>query len=92
MESWESGKDYPFLTLEPIDSTFIHLATKEQIPNILKKYWRHAQQVMILKLDPQKLPGRLVFETNPGGSAKYYHLYDGHIPKSSVIDLELRKL
>jgi peptide deformylase len=28
----------------------------------------------------------LAFETNPGGSTKYYHLYDGFIPVNSIVE------
>jgi peptide deformylase len=56
------------------------------LERILGKYWADAEQVVILKIDTEKLPGRMAFETNPGGSAKYYHLYDGHIPFASVAE------
>lgn len=41
---------------------------------------------MVLKIDPSKLIGKLVFEVNPGGTQKYYHLYNGKIPLNAVIE------
>ena len=72
------------LQLTEEDFPFIHLAEHDQLERILDKYWQKIPCV-ILKLDTAKLPGRLVYEANPGGSNKYYHLYDGSIPHSAVV-------
>ena len=68
-----------------MDSEFIHLATKEQLGNIIKKYWSGASSYFVLKLETQKLHGKLVFEANPGGTNKYYHLYNGTIPFDAIV-------
>lgn len=43
-------------------------------------------EVVLLKLETAKLRGRLVYEVNPGGTTKYYHLYEGSIPLEAVVE------
>lgn len=68
-----------------MDNDFIHLSTKKQLEGIIKKFWKNIPEFFVLTLDIKKLPGKLVLEANPGGSHKYYHLYNGCIPKDSII-------
>lgn len=42
--------------------------------------------MVILKINTSKLIGEMVFESNPGGVAKYYHLYRGYIPFESILE------
>ena len=65
------------------DKDFIHLATEAQVPHVTQKFWKD-QDYVLLKLIPSQFQGRLVFETNPGGTTKYYHLYEGKIPLDAV--------
>ncbi len=86
IEKWKEsdGKDY--IVLDDMDKEFIHFSTDEQLPRILEKFWKN-KDYMVLKIDPRKLPGRLEFETNPGGSGqKYYHLYEGSLPKDAILE------
>jgi uncharacterized protein (DUF952 family) len=69
-----------------LDDRFIHLATEGQIPKVLEKFWGD-RDCLILKLQSDQLKGRLVLEANPGGTHKYYHLYDGTIPMTAVIEV-----
>lgn len=71
-----------------MDTNFIHLATEEQLPHIVGKYWKN-QDHLILKLVSKKLVGRLILETNPGGTTQYYHLYDGKIPLDAIVDISI---
>lgn len=91
---WEQSLGKEALMLPPEDDAFIHLSTHEQLERILVKFWAHIPKYMILKIETKKLPGELVFETNPNGSTKYYHLYNGHIPRLSIVDAKMcmRKL
>ena len=84
VEAWEESQSRGFLILAKIDEEFIHLAREDQLDRILSKYWAPIADYYLLTVDPKKLEGRLVFETNPGGTAKYYHLYNGKIPLSAV--------
>ena len=86
-KDWTESKNLNYLKLPPQDDRFIHLATKEQINSIIAKYWPNHNEILIAKLDPSKLIGKLTQETNPGGKNKYYHLYNGKIPLSAVVEI-----
>lgn len=87
-EQWQdSGSE---ILLSEMDSPFIHLATEEQLAGIQKKFWS-GKDHMVLKLQVEKLVGRLVYETNVGGTTYYYHLYEGIIPRDAVVEVRLVK-
>lgn len=85
VENWE--KSHAIIELPSSDNAFIHLATEEQLSKIIEKYWNHTPEFVVLKIDTKKLIGDLVFETNPGGKIKYYHLYHGCIPREAVVEI-----
>ena len=82
-EEWKKAQEEGYVPRGVIDTDFIHLSTEEQLDRILAKFWKDKSAV-ILKLETSELEGDLRFETNPGGSTKFYHLYDGKIPTSCV--------
>ncbi len=84
-DSWEESQGERSLELSSDDNDFIHFSLDTQVDRILTKYWANKSAV-VLKIDVTKLSGDLVFEANPGGSAKYYHLYNGEIPLESVVE------
>lgn len=83
---WDASQQNTFLVLSAEDEAFIHLATEEQLDKIIKKYWSNIPQFVVLKVDTSKLQGKLVYEANPGGTSKYFHLYKGLIPLASVLE------
>lgn len=85
---WEESQKLSHVQLTVDDASFIHLATEEQVDRIIDKYWGDFPQVVVLALDPQLLCGRLVLEANPGGTHQYYHLYEGLIPCSAVVEVK----
>lgn len=85
-KDWEESKNLPNVKLGSFDREFIHLSTEEQLNKIIEKYFKDEKMVIILKIETDKLPGNLIFEANPGGSTKYYHLYQGSIPKEAIIE------
>lgn len=86
IEKWKESDGKDFIVLDDTDKDFIHFSTEEQLPRILEKFWKNKDYI-VLKIDPRKLPGRLEFEPNPGGSGqKYYHLYEGLIPKDAILE------
>ena len=89
MENWTESQERPVLKLLIADDDFIHLATEDQIGRILTKYWSNYCDLVILKLETAKLKGRVEFETNPGGTNKYYHLYNGTIPREAVVESKI---
>ncbi len=84
VEDWEASKFLPRIKRGTMDQDFIHLATREQLRGVRDKFWAEAKTYVVLSLSPSALSGRLVLESNPGGSSKYYHLYDGEIPHGAV--------
>lgn len=85
VENWEKSKKQ--VALDSADDLFIHLALENQLERILSKFWS-GQTCIVLKVDPAKLEGQLVFEVNPGGTNKYYHLYEGSIPVDAIIEVK----
>jgi uncharacterized protein (DUF952 family) len=78
-QAWQESQNKEHLLLAEVDKEFIHFSTEEQLERILQKYWADRAYIL-LKVDTTQLPGQMKFETNPGGVAKYYHLYNGAIP------------
>lgn len=84
---WRDSDHQVFLHLADSDAPFVHLATEEQVPKIINKFFSDVPEVLVLKLDVRMLKGRLVKEKNPGGETEYYHLYEGMIPMNSVVGI-----
>lgn len=84
-DDWQDSVRKNQVVASQLDSTFIHLSTENQLAHVAQKFWK-GKNYIILKLDPIKLKGHLVYETNPGGTTQYYHLYEGKIPLDAVID------
>lgn len=89
MDDW--GNTCKTIHLSSMDSDFIHFSTEEQLDKIIEKYWADVSEYVVLKVETAKLPGNLVLEANPGGTNKYYHLYNGAIPLTSIIELKVYK-
>ncbi len=86
IEQWEKSLRGNELLSSPLDKDFIHLAKEEQVTHVVQKFWNEMDYI-ILKLASKKLVGRLIYETNPGGSVLYYHLYEGSIPLDAVEEI-----
>ena len=82
--SWEAGRESDRLALGPDDEAFIHLAQAHQVERIANKFFSEHTEVVVVQLRTDQLVGRLVKESNPGGTVKYYHLYDGFLPMKAV--------
>ncbi len=84
-ERWAISRQENKLILDSAaDHDFIHLAEEGQVERIASKFFG-AQTIVVLKIDPKRLPGQLVYESNPGGVSKYWHLYNGSIPMEAVV-------
>lgn len=88
VEQWNEIVATKQFTPSRQDKDFIHLAKEDQVAKVIQKFW-NTNPCILLKLDRKKLKGDLVYETNPGGSTRYYHLYDGTIPFDAVLASEL---
>ncbi|MES2122652.1 MAG: DUF952 domain-containing protein [Chlamydiota bacterium] len=85
-DNWEKSQTENTLVLSKDDQLFIHFSTEDQVERILVKYWSDVPECTILKVATDRLPGNLVYEANPGGTSKYYHLYEGEIPLKAVVE------
>ena len=56
---------------------FVHLSTAAQLPLTLARYFSHAEQVMLIAVDPKVLVGKLRFETAVGSDREgdFPHYY-----------------
>lgn len=86
VQDWNASQGTKSVKLPADDAHFINLATKDQLTRVIIKYWASSPDFVILRLETKKLPGKLVLEVNPGGSTKYYHLYNGSIPLDAVAE------
>jgi uncharacterized protein (DUF952 family) len=84
MDDWAKSSETVHLSSMDID--FIHLSTEDQLDKIIEKYWAGVPEYVVLKIETKKLPGKLVLEANPGGTNKYYHLYNGAIPLNAILE------
>lgn len=89
LRHWQASQNHPVLVLSADDHAFIHFSKEDQLERILTKYWADAPQFAVLKIDTSKLVGDMVYEANPGGSAKYYHLYNGYIPFKAIVESKI---
>lgn len=90
LENWKKSEAKMYIALPKEDFAFIHFSTAGQLDRIIEKFWSNAPAYVVLKIDVNKLIGKLVFEANPGGTNKYYHLYDGHIPMNAIHEVIIR--
>ena len=91
IDDWKESHFLKSVKLSEADENFIHFSTENQLERIIEKYWAHLPHFIVLKIDPIKLVGKLVYEVNPGGLNKYYHLYEGSIPLNSIVELKVIK-
>lgn len=83
---WQASQGRKTIFLSSEDEAFIHFSTEDQLDKIINKYWADVPEFVVLKVETDKLEGRLVYEANPGGTTKYYHLYQGIIPFDAIVE------
>lgn len=91
MADWDMSQKGSDVVLSEEDKVFVHLAKEDQLDRIIQKFWKDIPEFMVLKLLTASLKGQLVYEVNPGGENKYYHLYNGSIPMQAVVETKLIK-
>jgi uncharacterized protein (DUF952 family) len=89
VQNWNQSQEHKHLLPSPDDTAFYHLATEAQVPRVVDKFFANEKQYYVVTLETKKLKGTLKLETNPGGSTKYYHLYDGTIPLTAILEARL---
>jgi len=86
---WHASQSRNNVTLSAEDDAFIHFSTEDQLEKTIAKFWSQIPQYVILKIETGKLAGKWAFETNPGGTTQYYHLYNGFIPMKSIAEAKI---
>lgn len=90
-EVWERFADeYEYVAESLHSEGFIHCSYRNQIDDVLKRYYRDASRVLVLAINPHLLTSELVAEPSTGGEI-YPHVY-GPINRQAIIDAEERAL
>jgi uncharacterized protein (DUF952 family) len=90
-EVWKQFEGKPSYRAASLETEgFIHCSYEQQLPVVLRRYYRNVEKVLILKLDTAKLRSKLVEEPSTGGEI-YPHLY-GRLNFDAVVDVEERQL
>ena len=69
---------------------FIHCSFEDQLDAVLKRYYSGRDEVVLLKIDPDKLDSKLVVEPSTGGE-NYPHVY-GPINRDAIVKSERKTL
>ena len=90
-EVWERFKNRPSYQAESlVTEGFIHCSYPSQLEAVLRRYYRGAEKVLILKIDTDKLLSKLVKEASTNNEM-YPHIY-GRLNHSAVVSVEERVL
>lgn len=90
-EVWEKFKDENFYEAESLATErFIHCSYRSQLPDVLERYYRNAEKVLILHVNPYLLTSQLIAEHSTGGEI-YPHVY-GAINRNAIVEIEKRNL
>ncbi len=86
-EIWEKFKNEKFYEADSLKTEgFIHCSFAGQVETVLKRYYKGAQKVLILEIEPEKLMSKLVEEPSTGGEI-YPHIY-GKINAEAIVSVE----
>jgi uncharacterized protein (DUF952 family) len=86
-EVWEKFRDKDEYEAESLKTEgFIHCSYKNQIDEVLQRYYKEAEKVIILHINPHFLKSELAAE--PSTNCEIFpHIY-GKINKSAIIETE----
>jgi uncharacterized protein (DUF952 family) len=90
-EIWEQFKDENDYRAESLQTEgFIHCSYRNQLEDVLERYYKNASRVIILHINPHLLTSELIAEVSTNREI-YPHVY-GVINKSSIVNVEERSL
>lgn len=90
-EVWENFKDEYEYEAESLRSEgFIHCSYKNQLDDVLQRYYKDAGKVLILHINLHFLTAEFVAEPSTAREI-YPHIY-GKINKSAIVNVEERNL
>lgn len=88
-EEWEAVKHNSTYSHESLETEgFIHCSYDHQLDGVIGRYYSDAPELVVLKLDINKLTSKLVSEPSTGGEV-YPHIY-GPINLDAVVDTTVR--
>lgn len=90
-EVWEKFKDEYEYEAESLQTEgFIHCSYRNQLDEVLQRYYKDAGRVLVLSINPNLLISELIAEPSTNREI-YPHIY-GKINKSAIVDVEERKV
>ena len=89
-EAWERFKNEMTYEAESLHSEgFIHCSYRNQLPEVLERYYKNVERVLILHINPHLLAAELVAEASTNREI-YPHVY-GKINRRAIVEIEERK-
>lgn len=86
-QEWESSLTMGSHTVPSLkEEGFIHCCTEEQIAQVVDRFYKDALDIVILKVNTEKLRSQLVYEWSSSMEDTYPHVY-GAINTDSVEDV-----
>jgi uncharacterized protein (DUF952 family) len=88
LHDWESAKDEDlYISPSLKDEGLIHCCLDEQVADILDRYYKDKNDIVVLTIDTEKLRSQLVYEWSPSLEATFPHIY-GPINTDCVIGVK----
>lgn len=88
-EDWEKfTEEYEYEAASLDAEGFIHCSYRNQLDDVLQRYYSNAERVLILSINPHLLASELIAEPSTNGEI-YPHIY-GKINKSAIVGVEER--
>ena len=90
-ETWEHFKDKSEYEAESLQTEgFIHCSYRNQLEDVLERYYKDSRKVLILHINPHYLTSEMIAEPSTGREI-YPHIY-GAINRAAIVDVEERIL
>jgi uncharacterized protein (DUF952 family) len=90
-ETWEKFADETEYEAESLQSEgFVHCSYRNQLEEVLQRYYSNEKKVLILHINPHRLTSPLVAEPSTNREI-YPHIY-GKINKSAIAEIEERNV
>ncbi len=82
--AWEESKDADSYAPPSLEGEgFIHCSTANQVVAAANRFYAGSESLLLIVIDPQKVPAKVAFEDLHGGGVKYPHVY-GKLPLTAV--------
>src|SRR5215475_596628 len=66
---------------------FIHCSYAHQVESVMKRIFQGRSDLVVLEIDPARLPCQVVDENLEGGTELFPHIY-GRLPMSAVVRIQ----